>query len=430
MDTNGAKLRAIEADIRAGKLQEAAAALNALGSAAPLDPRIYVIGAMLARAAGNPKWEIVSLQRALAMAPRWPRVHIAMAEALLREARYAEAVAAANKAVEVSPQDLTILETAATIAKEAGDDAASLRHLQSAHALRPADRTIGLALAAGLTDQGRYAEAEGHWRSALAGNPDDPRVLMLLGICLIELDRKDEARVVLEHADAQLPGNRTLQYYVAIARGETPRTQPGFVVQPVFDDYADHFDVALVGQLKYRVPRRVAEILLARDAGRNVSVLDLGCGTGLLGVYLGSIAGPFVGVDVSAKMIEQAGRHGIYTEFRQGDLQDELLRTGTDAFDYVTANDVFIYVGDISAVISAAYRTIRNGGALIFSCETADESEGALVQRPSGRYAHSRSSAAELCRDAGFTHCAVEPFELRMEGKVPVAGFIVVAEKS
>ena len=37
----------------------------------------------------------------------------------------------------------------------------------------------------------------------------------------------------------------------------------------------------------------------------------------------------------------------------------------------------FIYVGDISAVIPAAFTVLRHGGALIFSCETADEAEGA-----------------------------------------------------
>jgi predicted TPR repeat methyltransferase len=430
MDTNLAKLRAIEADIRAGKFEEAATALNALGSAAPLDPRIYVTGAMLARAAGNPQYELVSLQRALALAPRWPRAHLAMAKALSREGRHAEAVVAANKAVELSPQEVTTLEIAIAIANAAGDDATALRHLQSAHALRPSDPAIGVALGVSLGKQGRYVEAEDHWRRALARNPDDPFTLAWLGMCLIGLDRKEEARAVLEHADAQLPGNPTLQFYLAIARGETPRTQPGALTQGLFDGYAGRFDVELVGQLKYRVPRRVAEILLARATGRNASVLDLGCGTGLLGAYLGRIAGPFVGVDLSGKMIAQAMRHGIYTELRQGDLQEELLRIAPEAFDYVTANDVFIYVGDISAVIPAAFKAIRKGGALIFSCETADESEGALVLRPSNRYAHSRGSVERLCHDAGFNDCAVEPLELRLDANIPVAGFIAVAEKS
>ena len=430
MDANLAKLRAIEADIRAGKLDAAAAALNVLGSAAPLDPRIYVTGAMLARAAGNPQYEIVALQRVLALAPQWPRGHLAMAKALSRAGRHAEAVAAANQAVELAPQEMPTLEIAIAIANAASDDATALRHLQSAHALRPADPAIAVALGVALGKQARYAEALGHWRMALAGNPDDPFTLAWLGMCLVGLDRKDEARAVLEHADAQLPGNPTLQFYLAIARGETPPTQPGALTEGLFDAYAGRFDVELVGQLKYRVPRRVAEILLSRPAGRNASVLDLGCGTGLLGAYLGRITGPFVGVDLSGKMIEQARRHGIYTELRQRDLLEELRRTAPETFDYVTANDVFVYVGDISAVVPAAWNAIRKGGALIFSCETAAESEGALVLRSSKRYAHSRSSVERLCREAGFARCAVEPIDLRLDGNIPIAGFIAVAEKS
>ena len=294
----------------------------------------------------------------------------------------------------------------------------------------PRIRRSAVALGVALGKQARYAEAESHWRHALATNPDDPFTLAWLGMCLIGLARKDEARAVLEHADAQLPGNPTLQFYLALARGETPRTQPGALTQGLFDDYAGRFDVELVGRLKYRVPRRVAEIVLGRATERNISVLDLGCGTGLLGAYLGRISGPFVGVDLSGKMIEQARRHGIYTEFRQADLQEELLRTAPESFDYVTANDVFIYVGDISTVIPAAFNAIRSGGALIFSCETADESEGPLVLRASKRYAHSRSSVERLCREAGFTRCAVEALELRLEGDVPIAGFIAIAEKS
>jgi predicted TPR repeat methyltransferase len=425
-----ARLRSIEADVRAGRLQAAAAALNALAATAPRDPRVYVTGAMLARAAGNPKYEIVSLERALALAPGLPQVHVALAAALSREGRHAEAVAAANKAVGLSPQQATTLEIAIAIARAAGDEATSLRHLRSAHALRPEDKAIGDALGVALGKQGRYAEAERHWRSALARRPDDPLALAWLGMCLIGLDRKDDARTVLEHADAQLPGNPTLQFYLSIARGETPRTQPGALTQGLFDDYAGRFDTELVGRLKYRVPRRVAEILLARNPGRDMSVLDLGCGTGLLGVYLGRISGPFVGVDLSAGMIAQAARHRIYSEFRQGDLLDELMRIAPASFDCVTANDVFIYVGDISAVVPAAFNAIRSGGALIFSCETADESEGALVLRASKRYAHSRSSVEALCRAAGFARCAVEPLDLRLDADVPVPGFIAVAEKS
>ncbi len=112
-------------------------------------------------------------------------------------------------------------------------------------------------------------------------------------------------------------------------------------------------------------------------------------------------------------------------------MLDELRRISPDSFEYVTANDVFIYVGDLSEIIPAAFQILHNGGAMIFSCETADTAEGALVLRSSKRYAHSRESIDILCRDAGFSSCSFEMIELRFDGgNVPIAGFIAVAQKS
>jgi predicted TPR repeat methyltransferase len=215
----------------------------------------------------------------------------------------------------------------------------------------------------------------------------------------------------------------------AATRGETPRTQPKEIMQELFDKYAPRFDAELVGALKYRVPRRVADFIRQRSPSLDVSILDLGCGTGLLGVYLGPIVRAFVGVDLSAKMIERAAPHRIYTDLRQTDALDELRATPAGTYDYVTANDVFIYVGDVSEVIPAAFKAIRPGGALIFSCETAQDAEGALVIRPSKRYAHSVSSIQVFCRDAGFESCAIETIDLRFERKVPIPGFIAIASK-
>jgi len=424
-----AQLHGIEARIRAGELQEAAAALNALASRVPDDPRVYVTGALLAQAAGNPGYELVSLRRAVELAPRWPHARVTLAAALSRQGRHAEAVAAANEAVELAPRDAAALQAAIGIADAAGDEATAMRHLESAHALRPQDRALAVALGVALGKLGRYAEAEPLWRQALAGEPDDPFTLAWLGMCLIGLERKDEARAVLEHANTVLPGNPTVEFYLAIARGETPRTQPAALTAGLFDGYAGRFDADLVGRLKYRVPKRVAEFILARAPARDFSLLDLGCGTGLLGAYLGRIAGPFVGVDLSARMIEFAARHDVYTELRQEDLMATLRRTPPASFDYVTANDVFIYYGDLTDVIPAAFAAIRAGGALVFSCETAEDAAGALVLRPSKRYAHSVASVERLCRDAGFATCAIEPIDLRLDANVPVRGFMAVAER-
>ena len=430
LEANLPKLKAIEADIGAGNLREAGAAIEALAGASPMDPRVYLAGAALARATGNLPGEIDSLRRAVALAPQRPRVRLELAKALARAGNHAEASQAANAVVVMAPNDLMALEIAVAVADAAGDLATVQRHLQSAAAIRPGDASIQRALGKCLAERGCHDEAITHWRAVLAMSPDDALAWGWLGGCLIELDRKEEARDALKHGLELLPGEPSLEFHLAIASGETPRTQPKEIMQELFDKYAARFDAELVGALKYRVPRRVADFIRHRSPALDVSILDLGCGTGLLGVYLGPVAGAFVGVDLSARMIERAAVHRVYTQLRQTDVLDELRTTPAGTYDYIAANDVFIYVGDVSEVIPAAFKAIRPGGALVFSCETAQESESALVIRPSKRYAHTVASIEAFCRDAGFESCAIEAIELRFERGAPIPGFIAIALKA
>ena len=225
------------------------------------------------------------------------------------------------------------------------------------------------------------------------------------------------------------PDESVRQFHDAVARGETPRSQPAALVAELFDGLAERFERHLVGRLQYRVPHRVADIVLERHPRRRLDLLDLGCGTGLLGLCLGRLDGDLVGVDLSARMLDQAKPLGIYAELRQGDALKELRATSAARYDCIAACDVFIYVGDLSDLIPTAFHALRSGGTLIFSCEEASAAEGELRLRASGRYAHSRASIANLCRDAGFADCTFEDIVLRLEADSPIAGYIATAEK-
>lgn len=72
---------------------------------------------------------------------------------------------------------------------------------------------------------------------------------------------------------------------------------------------AEFYDLHMVRTLKYQLPKQVAEKITALHPDKKLNILDLGCGTGLLGVYLGRIDGFLIGVDISKGMIEQAARH-------------------------------------------------------------------------------------------------------------------------
>lgn len=423
------RLLAIETLIRAGDLTRAAEALAQARAIAPGDVRLCLAEAALARSARDGGREIAALRRAVALTPRWPVAHVELSKALARDDKFEEAVAAANKAVELAPNELATREVAVAVANQAGSYADAERHLRAASALRPEDLEIARALASCLSTLKRFAEAEPLYRRVLAADPRNPSALANLGECLTELGRRDEAIVCLERALERVPHNAALQFNLAVARGETPPTQPNELTQMLFDEYSARFDKHLAGTLKYRVPRRVAEIIRARHSDLRIDVLDLGCGTGLTGVYLGGIGGALVGVDLSAGMIERARRHGIYTQLRQGDLREELRESAPGSYDCVIANDVFIYVGDIAEVVRAAFDVLRVGGALIFSCETAADAEGDFVLRASKRYAHSHAYVERLCRGAGFDPVGFEEIDLRIEGDAPIPGFVVVAEK-
>ena len=429
-DTTQARLLAIEGDIRAGRLRAAAAALDALTAVNPADVRIHLCAAALARAAANPTMEIEALKRAVSLAPGTQQVHIELAKALSRHARHRQAVVAVNRAIELAPVNVPALAVAVAVADAAGAPVLALRHLQSAAALRPSDTSIRRSLGRNLTRQGRYAEAEPHLRAVLDALPEDLPALKWLSSCLLELGRREEAGGLLQRIQTLAPDEPTLPYYLALARGETPPTAPPGMTREIFDNYADRFDAHLLGSLQYRVPQRVADLIRERTPSLNIDLLDLGCGTGLIGAELGRVGGSLIGVDLSAKMLEKATMLGVYSDLKQADLLDALRHAPSGSFDYVTATDVFIYVGELAEVIPAAFACLRGGGALVFSCESANEAEADLVLRASKRYAHSRASIESLCRKAGFSRCSFDTIDLRLENNAPIAGFIALAEKA
>jgi len=422
------RLRAIEHDIANGRVKAAGDALNSLMRSAPGDPRVFLSAAMLAQKTSQGGQELALLAQAVRVAPQWWPGFAELAKALARQRRFAEALAAADKAVELAPRELVALEVAVSVATNADDAQSAVRYLKAALELRPDDVAIHRALGIALDRVRDFAAAEAHWRAVLAAYPDDASALGWLGTCLISLDRKAEALPLLERAYALAPDHPNLPFHLAVARGETPARQPDNMVQQLFDGYAGRFDQHLEGMLQYRAPQRVTELLLARWPRRDFSLLDLGCGTGLLGKHLGAIQGPFVGVDLSRNMLEHAVKLNVYSRLRLNEIVAEMREIAPASFDAVTACDVFIYVGDLNETFAGCRKVLRPGGLLVFSCETAQDDEGAFVLRPSKRYAHSRAAIAALCREHGFGNATFEDIPLRIDEGRTIDGFLVRVE--
>lgn len=423
-------LETARTQIAQGDLQKAALTLNKAQKQSPSDPRVFMLAGLMAEKAGNLPKAFEALRHAVAISPDWGPGLLELALLLARQNQFEEAVTTAEKVVKLEPTNLVVLAGVVDIAHRAGHLDMAVRHLRRGLELVPGDAQLRRQLARDLSGQGAHAESIELWSGLIAENPADTE--SLLGRVKAHIAAGAPARAVADTTTLLelAPGDSVYAYYAALAHGVTPAHQPPELNRGLFDSLAETYDQHMVRGLRYQLPKRVAQKILDRFPDKKLNVLDLGCGTGLLGVCLGRIDGFLIGVDISMKMIEQAGRHNVYDRFHHVNLLDALQETPDSIYDLLTALDVFIYTGDLTETVPNALRILVPQGELIFSCETADESGPDMVLQTNGRYAHKRSHVVSLCKAAGFETVEVEDTVLRQENNAPVQGFIVTARKA
>lgn len=277
-----------------------------------------------------------------------------------------------------------------------------------------------------LAELGRPQEALERFDRAIALDPAVPAAWMLRGTVLRELGRRPEAAASWREALARGGDAPLLRYYLAgLEGGEVPAAAPRQYVEALFDGYAPGFESHVVRDLRYDAP----QVLVRRIAPQGQpwsSALDLGCGTGLCGALLRPLAQRLTGVDLSARMLEQARARGVYDTLEQADVPD-FLAGSTQQFDCVVAADVFIYVGALDGVFRALSPRVAAGGVFAFTVEEGTQRE--LELRPSLRYAHSEAGVRRLAAEHGFGVAAMERRPVREEERQPIPGLFFWLER-
>lgn len=416
--------------IAEGKLTEAAEVLNQARTQIPNDPRVYMMAGLMSERAGNVAGAFQLMQHGLTLAPNWGPGIMVLAQLQARQGQFAEAKDNAATAMQLDATSRVVLDGAIDVAHLTGQLELAVQHLETGLAQYPGDHKFRLLLANDLNQLGRHDAALTIWDAMLAENAHDKQALKgrmhtLLGAGRLEDAARDTAALL-----ALEPNNPVYAYYDARAHGKTPAHQPAELNRQLFDVAAHVFDQQLVQGLRYQLPGQIAQKILALYPDRKLNLLDLGCGTGLLGAQLGKLQGRLDGIDVSPKMLEQAARYRLYDSLDAADLHDTLRQTPPASYDVITALDVCVYVGELSEAIAAAWHALVPGGHLYLSCESAAEDGPNLFLNPlTERYQHQPSHVQSQCRDAGFTEVQVEPTTLRMQKGQPVAGFVLTARK-
>ena len=415
--------------IAVGNLTGAAQTLNDARRRSPRDARLFMLAGLMAEKSGNLRGAIDAMQRCESLAPDWAPGILEQALLYARHNREHEAMAAAERVIALEPNNARVIAGVVDIAHRIGNTEMAIRHLRRALELIPGDRTLRRHLAVDLGTVRQYDDALAVFGPLIDEQPDDHlsrigRVQMLQARGTMQEALPDtEALLALQ------PDDKVYQYYHQLAQGQVPAHVPVELTTHMFDDMASVYDMHMVRHLAYSLPKQVADQLLQIYPNRRFNLLDLGCGTGLLGASLGAIDGYIMGVDMSGKMLEQAAKHKVYYKFHQVNLLEALAATPANTFEAITALDVLIYVGDLQQTLADAYRVLTPGGVLIFSCEHGDVTGPDSQLQPFGRYTHTLSSTVRLAKAAGFEQVDTRDVELRMEAGQAVDGFVVTAYK-
>jgi predicted TPR repeat methyltransferase len=345
----------------------------------------------------------------------------------------------------------------------AGQAAEAAKFLRRAVAAEPNDNRLHDELGMALSELGRYEEAIGAFLAAYQLKPDsdeacnkigssfaargmfEPAVVWFCrarqlnpagsdylypyGRALVSTNSLEQAAEVFKEWLKKEPENPIAQHLAGAALGasEMKKASAEYVVA-LFDSCAAKFDENL-GRLNYRGPELVLDALqrTSETPAQGWRIVDVGCGTGLVGAVLRPLANRLIGVDLSAGMLELARSRSVYDELIRADITDYLKRH-EGSFDVLTAADVLTYVGDLNDFFHAAASSLKPGGLVVALLEALD-GEGTYRLNLSGRFSHSLHYLRHVMESTGFTVDSVRQDSMRNESGRAVQTLIAIGRR-
>lgn len=176
---------------------------------------------------------------------------------------------------------------------------------------------------------------------------------------------------------------------------------------------------------------------------KSLTILDLGCGTGLIGAWFTDYSRHMVGVDISPKMLAQAKKKVLYDELVERDIlefiadKEKIPEKYGEKFDLVIAADVLNYIGELSTVLGGIKDFMSEKSLFAFTVEdleieyTTDRKirERGYVLGPYGRFMYTRRYIDNLLQEQGYAVEVAMNNSPRTEKGRPVPGLLYLVRR-
>jgi predicted TPR repeat methyltransferase len=240
------------------------------------------------------------------------------------------------------------------------------------------------------------------------------------------LDHLAELWNELNETEKAIEAERLLDEETSRDPNAAPIAPDTLWVRSFFDCFAEGFDERLK-ELDYRGPQALRAVVDRIMPGKTgLFVVDLGCGTGLVGAAFKPMARRMIGIDLSSRMLARAHRRGIYQQLVKADIMDALKKLPQRA-DLIVASDVLIYLGALESLFEQLMLSLRPGGHFAATVEKCDEGNFKLLK--TRRYAHSENYIRRLAAKHELRVLAMDQFPLRRETKTNIEGLAFVVGK-
>jgi len=353
---------------------------------------------------------------------------VAEADALIAAGKAAEAAANLQHLLAQGRGGILMRLALARALSASGDHSAALECVRDTATLAPDLPSVAIALGDVLLRSGHLPTAIGEYQRALRIDPDSGETRLKLAQAWLEAGEAVRAKEML----AQISGAEGLTDVIARETAQAdamlsaPRAHANYV-RHLFDQFSTDYDQRMLQTLMYRghlILREFAAMVLGTAS--NLTILDLGCGTGLAGREFRALASRLDGIDLSPAMVDAAKQLQIYDALVVGDLETPLL--GAQRYDLAIAADTLVYLGDLAPALEAVARTLKPEGFFLFTTEREEDPERAYSLGPKRRWRHSADYLRNAAARAGFEMTGLLECSPRVEAGAPVAGWAVALQ--